>query len=103
MHIGNFLPRDPIVMHAIDVPDAFLETLAPHLLRVAWNAVPHSQLSQSLGDAWLVQRRSVALRVPSIHSSTEFNVLLNHDHDQASSINLHAAWTYRFDPRLFAQ
>lgn len=102
VHIGNFLPHDPFVMHAIDVPDTLIETLVPALLPAGWNAVPHSGISQALGDDWLRQRRSAALRVPSIHSTTEFNVLLNPLHDQRASFTLGQAWPYRFDPRLFA-
>jgi RES domain-containing protein len=102
VHIGNFLPRERFIMHAIEVPDALVETLDPDRLPAGWNAVPHSHVSQALGDAWLTQRRSVALHVSSIHSSTEFNVLLNPSHQQSSSISVGSAWAYRLDPRLFS-
>jgi RES domain-containing protein len=102
VHIGHFLPRDPFTMHAIDVPDSLIEPVTLDTLPAAWNAVPHFSISQGLGDTWLTQRRSAALLVPSIHSATEFNVLLNPRHDLGSSITVRRTWTYRFDPRLFA-
>ena len=42
VHIGNFLPRDPFTMHAIDVPDSLIEPVTLDTLPAAWNAVPHS-------------------------------------------------------------
>jgi len=102
VHFGNFLPRDPLTMHAIDVPDSLVESIALDTLPAACNAVPHSSISQGLGDAWLAQRRSAALRVPALHSATEFNVLLNPRHDLRSSITVRRTWTCRFDPRLIA-
>jgi RES domain-containing protein len=102
VHIGAFLPRDGFVMHEIDFPDALIETIDPQHLPVGWNSVPHSNLSQAVGDAWLEQRRSTALRVPSVQSNTEFNLLLNPKHENAKSLTIRSTRVYEFDPRLFA-
>ncbi len=96
VHVGNFLPREPFVQHAIEVPDTLIETL-PSTLPVGWNVVPHSRMSQAVGDAWLVQRRSAALWVQSVHSNTEFNVLLNPLHDRMSSVRVDTTRKYGSD------
>jgi len=101
VHTGNYLPRDEFTMHEIKVPDTDIRTVAADQLPKGWNAVPHSGVSQKIGDAWLAGNESMALRVPSVHSSTEFNVLINplHPHHVAASLVRH--WHYRFDTRLF--
>ncbi len=103
VHVGHFLPRESYTMHAIDVADTLIETSAPESLPTGWNSVPHSQDSQEVGDTWLKNLRSCVLRVPSIHSSTEFNMLINPRHQPATSILVGGAWLYNFDLRLFAE
>jgi RES domain-containing protein len=102
VHIGAFFPRDGFVMHEIDFPDALIEAVDLQHLPGGWNSVPHSNESQAIGDAWLEQRRSAALRVPSIQSTTEFNLLLNPKHENAKSLIIRSTRSYEFDPRLFA-
>lgn len=102
VHIGAFLPRDGFIMHEIDCRDALIETIAPHDLPIGWNTVPHSKISQAVGDTWLEQQRSAALRIPSVQSNTEFNLLLNPKHENAKSLTILTARGYEFDPRLFA-
>jgi RES domain-containing protein len=77
VHIGNFMPRDPFMMHAIDVPDELFEVLPLDLLPAAWNVVPHSPVSQTVGDAWLTSRRSAALRLLTIAKATIFYPAVN--------------------------
>ena len=101
VHVGNYLPRDTFVMHQIDIADAHLAVLDAAQLPEGWNAVPHSPVSQRVGDEWLAGNRSAALRVPSIHSSTEFNVLLNPQHPQHAETTVKRRWEYRFDVRMF--
>ncbi len=102
VHVGNYLPREIFVMHEIKVASAHISTLNPAQLPEGWNAVPHSSVSQDLGDDWLMRNQSAALRVPSIHSSTEFNVLLNPQHQQHANVTVQRQWEYRFDARMFA-
>jgi|ERR1700730_2193404 len=102
VHIGSFLPHDGFAMHEIDFPDRLIETIDHQQLPIGWNSVPHSHVSQAVGDAWLKQRRSTALRVPSIQSNTEFNLLLNPKHEDATSLIIRSTRVYEFDARLFA-
>jgi RES domain-containing protein len=102
VHIGHFLPRERFVMHAIDLPDEAIELLSPAVLPTGWNSVPHSTISQDIGDAWLEQHRSAALQVPSIHSKTDCNVLVNPSHGNVVRVSVLDVRSYHFDPRLFA-
>jgi RES domain-containing protein len=102
VHIGAFLPRDRYAMHEIEIKDSLIEHYDPAILPAGWDAVPHSSISQTIGDAWLEKLESPALRIPSIHSRTEHNVLINPVHNLASSFLIHRTWTYQFDPRMFS-
>ena len=102
VHVGNWLPCDRFAMHEIEVPDRHVNLLKLESLPEDWNVVPFSGVSQQLGNAWLSQQASPALRVPSIHTSTEFNVLLNPLHGKHKDVKVKRVWQYRFDARLFA-
>ena len=102
VHIGSFLPHDRYTMHEIGIIDTLIEHYDPALLPEGWDAVPHSSISQTLGDTWLIKMESPALRIPSIHSRTEHNVLINPAHSLASSFLIQKTWTYQFDSRMFS-
>jgi RES domain-containing protein len=102
VHVGNYLPHDIYVMHEITVTNAHLQVLSDAQLVNGWNTVPHCAISQTIGNDWLIQNQSAALRVPSIHSSTEFNVLLNPLHADHRKVTVKRQWPYRFDARMFA-
>ena len=58
--------------------------------------------SQAVGDRWLAAARSLALRVPSIHSASDANLLINPLHRAAGRLVVAGSRPYAFDPRLFA-
>lgn len=102
VHIGVYLPRYAYTMHELEIPDTHVKILSANNHRQGWDAIPHSRVSQEIGDAWLKGRETLALRVSSIHSRTEWNVLLNPEHKAVAQCCVKRVWAYRFDPRLFA-
>lgn len=101
VHVGRFIPAAAYVMHEIEVPDDSLERLDGSALPGDWRAVPQGAATQTLGDDWLRSGRSLALRVPSIHSTSDENVLVNPLHPQAARTRVLARRPYVFDRRLF--
>ncbi len=101
VHVGSYVPRARYVMHTIEVPDEIIADLAAEALPAGWDAVPHTETSRAVGDEWLESVHSVALRVPSIHSKTDRNVLLNPMHREFGRVRVLAHRPYRFDRRLF--
>jgi RES domain-containing protein len=99
VHVGRFIPRVAFVMHEIELPDGEAGHLSAKDLPKHWNRVPHSKLTQAIGDAWLAKSRHLALQVPSIHSGTDRNVLLNPAHESFRDVRvvLRRAW-----PAIFA-
>jgi len=101
VHLGRFVPRAPYGMHVIEIPDALIKILTARALKETWNAVPPTAHTQQIGDKWLRGKSAPALSVPSIHSATDRNILLNPAHPAASSISLIQVDPYVFDRRLF--
>ena len=101
VHLGRFVPRAPYGMHVIEVPDELIKVLSARALKKTWNAVPPTAHTQQVGDKWLRGNSTPALSVPSIHSATDRNILLNPAHPDSSNIVLTRVDPYAFDFRLF--
>lgn len=101
VHIGRYSPSAPYVMHGIEVPEECIATFDADALPTDWNAVPYGTPSRNVGDAWLESGRSAALRVPSVHSSTDASILLNPAHTDFASVQVVSMLPYAFDRRLF--
>jgi RES domain-containing protein len=77
--------------------DASGDGATPKLGR-SWRDQPATTLA--LGDAWLAERSSLLLRVPSAVVGRSFNRLFNPPHAQAASARLLSVAPYPFDERL---
>ncbi len=65
-----------------------------------WDDVPDSGAARSVGDSWLQSGSSLALEVPSVHSSTETNVLINPAHHDFTQLVTGNRIPFTFDHRL---
>jgi RES domain-containing protein len=101
VHLGSVVPLDRYVILTIELPARLIDVLPRAEWPRGWDAVPFGPSSQRVGDRWLAAQRGVALRVPSVHSSSDFNVLLNPEHPKAPRARVLARRRYEFDSRLF--
>jgi RES domain-containing protein len=101
VHLGSIVPADPYVLLTVAWPVSLLGVLSKKLWPRHWDAVPFRNATQRLGDAWLAEGTSAALRVPSVHSSSDFNVLFNPAHRDARRARIVGRVRYEFDARLF--
>lgn len=84
-----------------EIPDdARIESLSDPDLPEDWRTEPAPTALARLGDAWTIELRSLALRVPSAVVEGEYNVLLNPAHPDFARIVIHDAVPFRYDPRL---
>jgi hypothetical protein len=67
-----------------------------------WNSVPANKHTRRIGDDWLRVNSSLALSVPSIHTATDRNILVNPAYIAAPAIEIADIRPYQFDERLFA-
>ncbi|HEV3397596.1 MAG TPA: RES family NAD+ phosphorylase, partial [Xanthobacteraceae bacterium] len=61
------------------------------------------QETRKLTRAWLSERRTALLRVPSVIVPAAYNYLLNPLHPEAAQIVVVARQTVQFDARLFGR
>jgi RES domain-containing protein len=101
VHLGMVVPVDGYLLLTVEMPARLVGVLPPEEWPRGWDAVPFGSASQRVGERWLAEARGVALRVPSVHSSSDFNVLLNPAHGKASRVRVVARRRYTFDRRLF--
>lgn len=76
-----------------------IERIEPDALPVNWPGDMAS--TQRAGDAWLNERRSLLLEVPSMLVPETWNVLVNPLHTEASQLKIIRIYEHAFDARLF--
>lgn len=64
-------------LYVIDIPEKWIEIAAPKLLPKNWDSVPPTQASRALGDAWLHEKSSIGLLVPSVIVPLSLNCIIN--------------------------
>jgi RES domain-containing protein len=81
-------------------PAGLVSALETAALPARWNAYPGPARLRELGDAWLAERRSAVLAVPSAVVPAERNYLLNPAHPDFRKVTLGPPQRFAFDRRL---
>lgn len=83
----------------VDLPSDAVETFdaAAH---PGWER-PNSDVALAFGRAWLLERRSLALRVPSAVTRIDWNVVINADHPDMGVLAVSDERPFDWDVRLF--
>jgi RES domain-containing protein len=97
VHLKQANDIQPFRAFVLEIPYAFI--LEPDSLPARWRT--RLGATRAFGDAWLESRTSPALRVPTIITPGEWNVLLNPMHPQFSlKWIVRGPEAYTFDARL---
>lgn len=65
-----------------------------------WEERPYRKEVQAVGDAWLEQRKSLALKVPSAICPNELNMLINPAHPDFALLTVISVKSFNLDSRL---
>ncbi|MGH3090683.1 MAG: RES family NAD+ phosphorylase [Rubrobacteraceae bacterium] len=65
-----------------------------------WRTYPAPPSLKAIGDAWLTEGRSLALRVPSVTVRGQHNYLINPAHPDFASVEVSDPEPLDLDPRL---
>ncbi len=87
----ELLPNDFVLLHA-RVPDNLIAGI---------DDPPDASQTVTIGNAWLAEGRSAALRVPSMLMPHAWNILINPRHPNASRASIAGIEPFHFDPRLW--
>jgi RES domain-containing protein len=83
------------------IPKNIIQEVEEKSLPKNWrDDIPPAEL-RTLGDRWLEEQRSAALRVPSALIPVEFNYVLNPLHKDFEKIEIAEPLSFLFDKRLF--
>ena len=99
VHAPPALQIEYVVFRA-EIPADLIDTFAPKNLPDDWRSEPPCELTKRLGDTWIGQRSSLALRVPSVLIPAEMNVLINPLHPDFRKVKIFEEGSYTPDPRL---
>jgi RES domain-containing protein len=88
----ELLPNDFVLLRVI-VPDDLIADVAHASIAISETV--------ATGDAWLAERHSMALRVPSVLLPYAWNVLLNPRHIDVARASIGSTEAFHFDPRLW--
>ncbi|WP_295721866.1 RES family NAD+ phosphorylase [Mucilaginibacter sp.] len=65
-----------------------------------WRDFNQMPLTQSIGEKWIIEKKSAILAVPSSIIDEEINYLLNPGHDDFKKIKLVTTMPFAFDQRI---
>ncbi len=84
----------------IEIPDDSITTIEIANLPKNWNSYPAPVILSEIGERWVKDGKTIALKVPSciIHSS--HNYILNCRHSDYSRVKLIERKNFKFDSRL---
>jgi RES domain-containing protein len=95
------IPGD-FMMLAIFIPDSvLLQQLDVAVLPENWNAFPHPVSTQKIGDQFVNENKYGVLRIPSVVTRGDYNLLINPYHNDFKKIKIISAEKFPFDKRIF--
>lgn len=83
------------------VNPAHVDELPEEALPDGWNALPATQASRSVGDAWLEAGERLVLRVPAVILPHTFNYVVNPTHPDADRLQVVEAAPLLLDSRVY--
>jgi RES domain-containing protein len=98
------LEDDADINSFVAIPATFnsksVHPLTVSQLPETWDHLPISPASMAVGKKWLVEKKFIALKVPSTIVHIESNFILNPLHPEFSRLQIGAPQEIRFDPRI---
>jgi RES domain-containing protein len=98
--LRSLVPLAHYALIGVRFDAALVTEIAWEDLPESWASSPPGPATQSLGDRWLSERRSVVLRVPSVVLPAEHNYVLNPLHVDFQQVQVGEVEELRIDPRL---
>lgn len=95
------LPED-YVMITIHVPDEIqVKELTEADLPIDWRNFPHPSSTQKIGNDFVLENQYCVLKIPSVVTQGDFNILVNPKHKDFAKIAITKIEKFPFDRRIF--
>lgn len=93
---------DDYMMVTIFVPDDIqMKEVSESDLPENWRDFPHPVATQKLGDDFVTENKYCILKIPSVVTMGDYNVLINCNHKDFSRIRIIKIEPFPFDKRIF--
>ncbi len=99
-HLQSTAVLQSYSLAVIRFPEELVEDLPAGSLPKGWRRFPSPPGNQSIGDRWVVEGRSLVLRVPSAIIPSATNFLINPAHSDFSRAVIGPPERFAFDSRL---
>ena len=99
-HLQSTAVLQTYSLASLRFPEASIEVLAASALPARWRRFPSPRENQAIGDRWVVEGRSLILRVPSAIVPAAANFLINPLHADFDKVVVGRPERFAFDPRL---
>ncbi len=100
VHVEDPAALDAFVVISATLDESAVETLAEASLPDDWRAYPAPAALKEIGDAWLTENRSLALKVPSATVRGQYNLLVNPAHPDFAGVEVSKPDALDLDPRI---
>ncbi|CAN5904194.1 RES family NAD+ phosphorylase [soil metagenome] len=100
VHVEDLAVLNEFVAVKAVLDESHVETLGTTSLPADWRAYPSPPSLRVVGDAWLSESRSLALRVPSVTVKRQYNYLINPAHPDLAGIETSDPEPLDLDPRI---
>ncbi len=97
----GILPKGYVVITFEIADQTITEELQESKLPSDWKSIPHSHSTQMIGDAFIISKKTLILKLPSVVVQGDFNYLINPDHLDINTVSIVTIQQYEFDGRLF--
>jgi RES domain-containing protein len=101
VHFEGLYKAIELVAIEIELPDSLVGDLPAASLPSNWDQTPPAAATADIGSEWLQNCRSAALRVPSVLTRGEFNVLINPAHADFKVVRVASLADYKYDTRMW--
>lgn len=95
------LPKDYVMLTLYLPDDVSLQKSTAADLPDGWNAFPHPNSTQAVGDMFISDNKYCVLQIPSAVTQGDYNLLLNPYHSEFSNIKIIETEKFPFDERIF--
>lgn len=95
------LPDDYMMITIVIPDDSEIKEINEKDLPVDWKTFPHPNSTQKFGNNFVIENKYCILKIPSIVTKGDYNILINPNHKDFSRISISKVEKFPFDSRIF--
>ncbi len=99
VHIPPLMTPDLDIL-TIEIPDNSMTVLTPEDLPPNWRQFPAPTVLADIGQKWIDEGKTMALKVPSSIIHSAYNIILNCKHKKYKTVKILSQKKFYFDSRL---